>query len=57
MDGSRPVTNMLSMRAHLPEHCTDIAEVMGTNPVKVSFFPGAIFTAAQVMFINAKIAS
>ena len=38
VDDSRPVTNMLSMRAHLPEHCTDIAEVMGSNPVKGSFF-------------------
>ena len=46
------------MRVHLPEHCTDIAEVMGSNPVKGEFFfPGAIFTAAQVMFITAKIAS
>ena len=46
------------MSARLAEHCTVIAEVMGSNPVKASilFFSGLIFTTAHVVFITAKFA-
>ena len=37
--------------------CTNIAEVMGSNPVQAwIFFSGLLFTTAQVVFITAKIA-
>ena len=38
--------------------CTNIAEVMGSNPVQawIFFFSGLLFTTAQVVFITAKIA-
>ena len=41
--------------AQLVEHCTGIAEVMGSNPVQAWIFSGLIFSTAQVVFITAKI--
>ena len=38
------------------DHCTGIAEVMGSNPVQAWIFSGLIFTTAEVVFITAKIA-
>ena len=41
--------------AQLAEHCSGIAEVMGSNPVKPDFFSGFNFITAQVGRITAKI--
>ena len=38
------------------EHCTRIAEVVGSNPLPAWIFLGLNFTTAQAMFITAKIA-
>ena len=46
----------VSLSAQLVEHCTGIAEVMGSNPVQAWVFWSLIFTTAQVVFITAKIA-
>ena len=45
----------VGLLAQLVEHCTGIAEVMGSNPVQAWIFSGLIFTTAQVVFITAKI--
>ena len=39
------------------EHCTDIAEIVGSNPVQAAseFFSGFNFTTAQVVCITAMI--
>ena len=48
---------VFSLLAQLVEHCTYIAEVMGSNPVWAwSFFSGLIFTTAWVVLTTAKIA-
>ena len=46
------LTNLL---AQLVEHCTGIAEVMGSNPVRPEFFSGLISTTSSVVFIAARI--
>ena len=40
----------------LVEHCTDIADVLGSNPMHNNTFSGFIFTTATVVFITEKIA-
>ena len=37
------------------EHCTGIAEVMGSNPVQALIFSGFNFTTAYVVCVNAMI--
>ena len=46
----------ISFLAQLVEHCTGIAEVMGSNPEQAWIFSGLLFTAAWVVFITTKIA-
>ena len=42
--------------AQVVEHCTSIAEVMGSNPIQAGiFFSGFIFTTAQIVCITAMI--
>ena len=43
------------MLAQLVEHCTNVAEVMGSNPVQASIFSGLILHNGQVVLITAKI--
>ena len=45
----------VGLLAQLVEHCTGIAEMMGSNPVQASLFSCLTFTTAQVVFITAKI--
>ena len=46
----------LGLLAQLLECCTDIAEVMGSNPVRALIFSGLISTTSSVMFIAARTA-
>ena len=50
----------VGLLAQLVEHCTGIAEVMGSNPIRAwiffSFPPGLISTTCLVVFIAARIA-
>ena len=48
--------SFLGLLAQLVEHCTGIAEVMGSNPIQAWIFSGPIFTTAEVVFITVKIA-
>ena len=48
--------SLLGLLAQLVEHCTGIAEVMGSNPIQAWIFSGPIFTTAEVVFITVKIA-
>ena len=43
----------VGLLAQLVEHCTSIAEVMGSN----EFFPGLISTTSLVVYITAMIVS
>ena len=43
----------VDLLAQLVEHCTGIAEVMGSNPVQAWIFSGLIFTTAPLVFITA----
>ena len=46
----------VGLLAQLVEHCTGIAEVMGSNPVQAWIFSGLLFTTIWVVFITAKVA-
>ena len=47
-----PIGISCQLLAQLVERCTGCAEVMGSNPYRLKFFSGLIFTAVKALFIT-----
>ena len=52
---SLSVDLLVNLLAQLVEHCTGIAKVMDSNPVRPGFFSGLISTTSSVVFITTRI--